>query len=98
MKEMAINYANALAARISREITGPNGHVFSVKKKMMTKEGGFGVAFASETLDLEYVIRVNPGEMVSLSVYDKEGNRIRKSEMVAKNGAAADVQALWGAK
>lgn len=94
-KQTAIDYANAFAFLLSREITGPQGHTFTLSKKMKTKEGGFGFAFTSETFAIEYVLRCNQDGEIKITSYDKDGNVTQKRVGKVQYTAGADIRNVW---
>ena len=94
-KQTAINYANAFAVLLHREITGPQGDSFALAKKMKTKEGGFGFVFTSETFSIEYVLRCNPCGEIKITSYDKAGNITQRRIGKMQYTAAADIRNVW---
>lgn len=94
-KQTAIDYANAFAFLLSREITGPQGHKFALAKKMKTKEGGFGFVFISETFSIEYVLRCNPCGEIKITSYDKDGNITQRRVGRVEYTASADICNVW---
>lgn len=94
-KQTAIQYANAFAFVLRREITGPYGYDFELTKKIKTKDEGFAFLFTSETYSFDFKLYCNADNTLRMIVLNKEGSIKREKQGRVKFGAGADVRNVW---
>lgn len=94
-KQTAIQYANAFAFVLRREITGPCGDAFELTKKIKTKDDGFAFLFTSETYGFDFKLYCNADNTLRMLMLNKDGSIKIEKQGSVKFGAGADVRNVW---